>query len=349
MQVQRLLTVRSVQRARCALFTNIPMTFAFHAVNCFAGLVVYANFYKCDPLTSGEKIITKSDQLLPYFSLTSLGHFPGLPGLCVCGMLSAALSTMSSIVNSLTTVTVEDFIRPTCALRGMTETRATFLAKIITLAYGAMGLLLTFIVARFGNVLQASNIVYGLVAGPTLGVFLLGVLTSRTNEKGAIMGLLISLSLTAWISFGSASTNVAHPTLPVSTAGCPPINMTQLKEPNLLRMTRLNNTNSNTIAYLSTAAELVTQISTEDAAKEYVFPLYRISYMWFPPIGVLTTVVFGYLCSFFFSKPSTIDVSLLSPFLTKTGIVKTKVKSSDVELTSATSVEKCQDKDTSNT
>lgn len=46
-----------------------------------------------------------------------------------------------------------------------------------------MGLLLTFIVAKFGNVLQASSIVYGLVAGPTLGVFLLGVLTSRTNEK----------------------------------------------------------------------------------------------------------------------------------------------------------------------
>ncbi|GFY40060.1 hypothetical protein TNIN_151411, partial [Trichonephila inaurata madagascariensis] len=35
-----------------------------------------------------------------------------MPGLCICGIPSATLSTLSSLMNSLTTVTVKDFMRP---------------------------------------------------------------------------------------------------------------------------------------------------------------------------------------------------------------------------------------------
>ncbi|GIY03240.1 sodium-dependent multivitamin transporter [Caerostris extrusa] len=99
------------------------------------------------------------------------------------------------------------------------EINRSFLVQ--ALFYGVLSLVLTYLVSSFGNVLQASTIVYGFVAGPTLGVFLLGVLTARTNEKGAVIGLTASLLLTAWISFGSSSTNTGHSQLPVSTAGCP--------------------------------------------------------------------------------------------------------------------------------
>ncbi|XP_035221456.1 putative sodium-dependent multivitamin transporter isoform X2 [Stegodyphus dumicola] len=329
LQVQRLLTVSSAKKARCALFSSLPITFVFFVVNCLAGLVVYANFYNCDPLTSGENIITKPDQLLPYFSLTSLGRYPGLPGLCICGMLSAALSTMSSMVNSLTTVTVEDFIRPTCASRGMTDKKATLIAKVITVLYGAIGLLLTYIVAKFGNVLQASTILYGLVAGPTLGVFLLGVLTSRTNEKGAIIGLLLSVSFTAWISFGSASTNTAHPRLPVSVSGCTATGL-NLTTP-FGSSTTISTITSN---FNDSSAWTTPPSGTEDIPERYIFPLYKISYMWFTSIGVVTTVVVGYLSSFLFGKSPQPDFSLLSPTMRKLNCRKPE-KSSNVELTSS--------------
>ncbi|GBN39993.1 Putative sodium-dependent multivitamin transporter [Araneus ventricosus] len=221
MQVQRMLTVSSVKKARIALFSSIPVIAIFHVVNVFVGLVVYANFYNCDPLTTRE--ISKPDQLLPYFSLKALSSFPGMPGLCICGMLSAALSTLSSLFNSLTTVTVEDFMRP---FWKMSDRRNALAAKFITIFYGFLSLVLTYIVSSFGNVLQASTIVYGLVAGPTLGVFLLGVLTARTNEKGAVIGLLASLAFTAWISFGSAQVNIGHAKLPISISGCPNRNST---------------------------------------------------------------------------------------------------------------------------
>ncbi|GFY67464.1 putative sodium-dependent multivitamin transporter [Trichonephila inaurata madagascariensis] len=309
MQVQRMLTVSSVKKARFALFSSIPVISLFHVVNVFVGLVVYANFFDCDPLTSGEKAITKPDQLLPYFSLTSLRNLPGMPGLCICGILSAALSTLSSLMNSLTTVTVEDFMRPILKL---SDRKNAVAAKFITLFYGILSLFLTYIVSSFGNVLQASTIVYGLVAGPTLGVFLLGVLTARTNEKGAVIGLIVSLILTAWISFGSASTNIAHSKLPVSVAGC----------------------TSNNMNVTSTISPMTTTLDPEmgDHLPEHIFPLFKVSYMWFSPIGTLTTIIVGYLTSYICSKPTDLEGHLLNPIARKFLLAKDN-KKCNIQLT----------------
>ena len=56
---------------------------------CYIGLVIYAYYYKCDPITRGS--IHKSDQLLPYFVMHIASSMPGLPGLFVSGVFSAAL------------------------------------------------------------------------------------------------------------------------------------------------------------------------------------------------------------------------------------------------------------------
>lgn len=68
---------------------------------------------------------------MPYTILKLFGGIPGLPGLCIAGVFSASLSTISSAVNSLTAVTMEDFIRPFCFCKRLTESWAAFLAKII--------------------------------------------------------------------------------------------------------------------------------------------------------------------------------------------------------------------------
>lgn len=75
----------------------------------FVGLVIYANYYDCDPLKAGR--IDRVDQLMPYFIMEVLGKIPGLPGLFVAVIFSAALSTMSSGFNSLAAVAYEDFLQ----------------------------------------------------------------------------------------------------------------------------------------------------------------------------------------------------------------------------------------------
>lgn len=63
--------------------------FSIVSLCCYTGLVIYATFATCDPLTIGA--IKKSDQLLPYFVMKIAGSVPALPGIFMSGVFSAAL------------------------------------------------------------------------------------------------------------------------------------------------------------------------------------------------------------------------------------------------------------------
>lgn len=53
------------------------------------GLIMYAKYSTCDPFTTGE--VKRNDQLLPYYVMDVAGNVPGLPGLFIAGVVSAAL------------------------------------------------------------------------------------------------------------------------------------------------------------------------------------------------------------------------------------------------------------------
>lgn len=69
---------------------------------------------------------------MPFYMMTSLSDYPGLPGLCICGIFSASLSTVSSAVNSLTAVTMQDLVRPFIISRGLSQKNTAFSAKVIS-------------------------------------------------------------------------------------------------------------------------------------------------------------------------------------------------------------------------
>lgn len=71
------------------IFIMAAGIFIIVSLCCYTGLVIYATFYNCDPLTIGA--IRKSDQLLPYFVMTITGSIPALPGIFMSGVFSAAL------------------------------------------------------------------------------------------------------------------------------------------------------------------------------------------------------------------------------------------------------------------
>ncbi|KAH9628038.1 hypothetical protein HF086_018013 [Spodoptera exigua] len=87
--VQRCLALSSLKRARITIFIMAAGIFIIVSLCCYTGLVIYATFADCDPLTTGS--IRKSDQLLPYFVMTITGSIPALPGIFMSGVFSAAL------------------------------------------------------------------------------------------------------------------------------------------------------------------------------------------------------------------------------------------------------------------
>ena len=47
---------------------------------------------------------------MPYYVVETMGHLPGVAGLFIAGIFSGSLSTVSSALNSLAAVTMQDFL-----------------------------------------------------------------------------------------------------------------------------------------------------------------------------------------------------------------------------------------------
>ncbi|CAL1266303.1 unnamed protein product [Larinioides sclopetarius] len=243
---------------------------------------------------------------MPYGIIYIFGKIPGITGLCIAGVFSASLGTLSSAVNALANITVEDFIKPFCCFKNISDTWMTFIAKLLAVGYTGLILLMALVASSFGSILEAATIVYCMITAPILGIYLLGMFTTTANEKGTLIGLLMGVALYAWAGFGNNITKPAITTLPRSTAGC--------------------HTNSSvdllSVSTEASVTESVTEILnfTRDEESSDIFEVYKLSYMWLPLFSVAVTLVVGYITSFLLKlciqvpevKPETI-----SPFVRK--------------------------------
>ncbi|XP_049797295.1 sodium-coupled monocarboxylate transporter 1-like [Schistocerca nitens] len=131
-------------------------------------------------------------RLMPLYVVDTMSGMPGLPGLFVAGIFSGSLSTVSSAVNSLAAVTLEDYFKPLCVRyqgHPLGESRSPLVGKLLALVFGLLFLGLAFMAQFLGGVLQASLTIFGAVGGPVLGFFSLGMFLPHANEPGAITGL----------------------------------------------------------------------------------------------------------------------------------------------------------------
>jgi SSS family transporter len=197
--VQRYLTATSLKEAQRALWLKFWLLIPVFIVFYLTGLVLYA-FYQIhgDPLAAGR--ITKADQILPYFVITELPA--GLPGLLIAAIYSGTMSATSSGINALTTATLVDF-RQRLSHKPLSEHGQLRLARLLTVAFGALVIVLAFGVSKLGPLIEASNKAIGLVGGPLLGLFLLGMLFKRATPWGTVIGWAVGVASVIPVCFYS--------------------------------------------------------------------------------------------------------------------------------------------------
>ena len=165
------------------MYINLIGTLLILSVCCLCGFVAFAFYYGCDPQMIGK--ISKYDQILPYLVLDLLKDFYGLPGLFIACVYSAALSTVSSGLNSLTAVFLHDFIYPLNLQMGrekISEKSSMNLSKILACIFGVVTIGLSVLCQYVGStVLQISLSIFGLLGGPLLGVISLGLFVPCAN------------------------------------------------------------------------------------------------------------------------------------------------------------------------
>lgn len=274
-QVQRYISCKSLGHAKVALYLNMVGLWVTVSLAILSGLTMYSVYKKCDPLTNTD--VSTSDQLLPYLVMDILSVYPGIPGLFVAAAYSGTLSTVSSSINALVAVTMEDFIIP--LWKNRTQKQVTWLNMGLSVFFGALCIGMAGVASLLGSVLQAALAIFGMISGPLLGLYLLGMFFRTPNSIGSLTGMLIGLVLTLWVGIGALiyppTADKTNP-LPLTIVGC---NSTQ---------------SQTTVAPWTTTAPLTTQPSERPPIADY---WYSLSYLYLAVLGVLVTMVFGYLIS----------------------------------------------------
>jgi sodium-coupled monocarboxylate transporter 8/12 len=286
--VQRYLSLPNDKQAKLSVGIFTVGVVFFISMCCFAGVLVFSTYYDCDPLTANR--ISNSDQLIPLFVVETAGHLRGVPGLFIAGVFGAALSSLSVVLNSTSVVLLEDVFKGVCHF-DLTETRAKIISKCIVLILGVISVCLVFVVEHMGGVFEVASSLSAIVAGTMFGVFSLGMLIPWANTKGAVAGAIAGFIMSCIVSYGgqyaSSAKLIVHPTLPISVDGC-------------AETYGINVTAPPPIVYPDESA---------------VFPLFRLSYLWITPIGVVTVLIVGVITSFLTGKTDIrfLDPELISP------------------------------------
>ncbi|GAA3592964.1 sodium/solute symporter [Flavivirga amylovorans] len=206
-QAQRMLSAKDEKTIRTLLLANGLLRFPVVLIYCIMGLVIGGlitlapdfleeiamttqKYFPDEYATHG----VKADLMVPVFIMKYLPH--GLIGILMVGILSAAMSSLSSTVNSLSAVTVEDFFN-----RGkvkLTDKKYMFISKGSVVFWGTVCIASAFL---FGGsksaVIEIINAIGSVFYGPVLVTFFLAFFSKKVNHIGMnaaiISAVLINL------------------------------------------------------------------------------------------------------------------------------------------------------------
>ncbi len=197
--VQRLLAARSEAQSRAALLASWAVIFLQFTLFLVVGVCLFTLY-----TDRGWTPPTLIDSIYPRFIWEQLPA--GVAGLVVAAILAAAMSNLSAALNALASTTVMDFLRPLHRAgthSQQDDARWLLRARMATVAWGAVLLGVALLARNWGGVLEAGLGIASIIYGSLLGVFLLGLLTQRVGESGAMTGMVTGLAVTLYVRFGS--------------------------------------------------------------------------------------------------------------------------------------------------
>lgn len=183
--VQRYMTTETEKQARKSVWTNALLTIPATIIFFFVGTALYV-FYKHNP-TELSMNITDGDAIFPWYIYTQLPQ--GVVGLLISGIFAAAMSTLSSSMNSAATAYITDIHQKVKSTNNLRT------AKIATLLLGIIGIVFAFMMASWdiNSLWDEFNKILGIVLGSMGGLFLLGMITQKANSIGALGGIIGSI------------------------------------------------------------------------------------------------------------------------------------------------------------
>ncbi|XP_066960940.1 sodium-coupled monocarboxylate transporter 1-like [Macrobrachium rosenbergii] len=306
-QYQRLTSVSTLPTSQWLCVAFLVGVSILWSLFYFSGLVAYAAYVDCDPVTSRQ--VEKPDQILAYMVGDKLTHIPGMVGLFVSAVAGALLSSLSSFVNSTVVLLWEDIFSGWEFFSRMSHKTTMFLTRtlcciIVVIAVGS-----AMIVEKFGTLFQAAYTISGSLLSPFDGLFVTSIAAPWVNVKGIISGFLAAMSFNIWLSM-SRMANGAGSTepLPLATDGCYP------ESGSFHEINSINGSHSDPFLLTSASnATIETSLRSPHDGQSYPAIL-DVSYCYIGLIGVIIVYVVSTIVSLItgVTKPSEVDQQLVS-------------------------------------
>ena len=194
--IQRVLGARSLRDGFLGIVFAGYINFLRPIVTVVLGFIVYHWIYE---MKQAEPLANR-DLAFP-FALQHMTPSWGVRGIVLAGFAAAVMSTVSSLINSISTMFALDIyqrrIRPAAGDRELIHVGRTFGFAAVVLA----GLLSPF-VERLGGIYVYFQTSLTYLATPIVSVFLMGMFWKRTNWQGALFGMWGGFVIQAVVALG---------------------------------------------------------------------------------------------------------------------------------------------------
>ncbi len=200
MAIQRYLATRDASAARKMFTISLAANLLLWPFLTAVGLALLA-YFRTQPsmLPPGRSLLESADQLLPIFVVRGLP--PGISGLVVAGLLAAAMSSLSSGLNSACSVVTTDFI-DRFRRRQTGENRHVRLAKYVSLVIGVIVVALGTLVGQIeGNLLELCYKIANLLTAPLFLLFFMAMFVPWAKSWGTHLGAACSLLVAVIIAY----------------------------------------------------------------------------------------------------------------------------------------------------
>ncbi|MEX2112565.1 MAG: sodium/solute symporter, partial [Pirellulales bacterium] len=187
MAIQRYLSTRDVHAARRMFNISLSANVVISLLLATLGMALLAWFRSFpEMLAAGQSIEGNADQLFPRF--IAVGLPAGVSGLIVAGLLAAAMSSLSSGLNSSCAVISVDFLER-FGRRDVANSDSVRRTRYVAWCVGVVVVLLsTAVGAVTGNLLEIAYKVTNLLVAPLFGLFFMALFVRWATSFGTMVG-----------------------------------------------------------------------------------------------------------------------------------------------------------------
>lgn len=199
MAIQRFLSTKDLKGARRTFIHSQAGMVVITTLLMFVGFAVMS-FYNAYPnlLASGKNVSVDADFLFPHFISTQFP--PGMSGLVIAALFSAAMSSLSSGVNSVGSILTNDILPS--IFKSHKNLDSVRNIRFLSVFIGIIAVLLSLVIKYVpGNIIEVTSKTNGLFIAPLFNLFFMALFVKNAKPFGVLMGSIYGFMIALLIGF----------------------------------------------------------------------------------------------------------------------------------------------------